>query len=293
MRSCLTTPAHGIPAASRPSRQPTSRAAVTGYVAARLALGRQRAGVVVVDGAEGDDPDAGGGRAPRGAPRPGGRPPRSSMPTKMCSPVRGSSTITSGSRRSIAAARSGSSTGSEYAQKPLDDRLAHRGAVLAAAARRGRSPAEDQHRIPGLLGGARETLQEEHGAGIAERVAERLREQQPDRLAAARAQAARGGVRPGVAELRRRGQDPLAQLGRELVRPVVGVGDRGARDAEVLGDGLQGHLARHGLPSISGSRGRTGACGRPDRATERVRKRESAAAEGEEEHGGTFLYRST
>ena len=46
---------------------------------------------------------------------------------------------------------------------------------------------------------------------------------------------------PGVAELVGLGQDPLAQLGRQLLRPVVGVGHRHRRDAERLRDGGQRH----------------------------------------------------
>jgi hypothetical protein len=61
-------------------------------------------------------------------------------------------------------------------------------------------------------------------------------EDEAERSGLAAAQRARHRIGPGVAELAGGDQHALAQRGAQLVGPVVGVGDRRARDAEVLGD---------------------------------------------------------
>ena len=61
-------------------------------------------------------------------------------------------------------------------------------------------------------------------------------EDEPERSGLAAAQRARHRIGAGVAEVARGAEHPLAQRGAELVGPVVGVGDRRARDAEMLGD---------------------------------------------------------
>ena len=124
--------------------------------------------------------------------------------------------------------------------EPVDHGLGDPVARLAAG-RRG----HEQQGGPGALTRAGEPAEEAGRARVGERVGERLGEQEPDHAAAPRAQPPCGGVRPRVAELARRGEDPLAQLGRELVGPVVGVRDRRARDVQRVGDRLQRHAAAH------------------------------------------------
>ena len=231
-----------------PAREPCGGDGVGG---GGLALGRQRAAVAVVGGAEGDDPDPAvpeRREVRRGQARAG-------AVVDADEGVLARARLVDHDERQAALDRGGEVgvvDGQRVGAEAGDDRLADGLLALAAAMGRARAAGEareQQQREPGLLGGAREALQEQHGARIVERVGERLREQQADRLAPAGAQAPGGGVGPGVAELGRRGQDPLAQLGRELVRAVVGVGDRGARDAEVLGDASGGSPCAPRAPS--------------------------------------------
>ena len=99
--------------------------------------------------------------------------------------------------------------------------LARRRYELQCDPRRGQAAEElDRRRV---LEGVHQRLAQHH--------AEHARPAAPER--------ARQRVRPRVAQLVGLGQDPLAQLGRELLRPVVGVGHRHRRDAQRLGDGGQ------------------------------------------------------
>ena len=71
---------------------------------------------------------------------------------------------------------------------------------------------------------------------IPERVVQRLGDDQPHRAGLAGTQRARHRVRTGVAERLRGRQHALAQLGRQLVGPVVGVRDGGPRDLQLSGE---------------------------------------------------------
>ena len=196
-RSSLTTSAHGIPAASSPSRQPASRAGGHRVGRGGLALGGQRAGVAVVGGAEGDDADpavAERREVLRGQAR-------ARAVVDADEGVRARARLVDDHERQAPLDRGrevrvvhGQRVGAEAAHDGLaDGRLA-----LAAVVRRAGRPAK-----PGRISIASpassvargEALQEQHGAGVAEGVGERLGEQQADRLAPAGAQAPGGGVR--------------------------------------------------------------------------------------------------
>jgi hypothetical protein len=101
----------------------------------------------------------------------------------------------------------------------------------------------DEQRDALVLHHPGDALQEQDGGRVGEGIAEVVGEQQAERVPAARAQAPGRRVRARVAEVAGPGEDPLAQLGRKLVGPVVGVGDRRARHAEGVGDRLQRHAA--------------------------------------------------
>ena len=94
-----------------------------------------------------------------------------------------------------------------------------------------------------LLQGAGEAVEQQDGGGVGERVGEPLVDQHADRADATAAQTARHRVGSGEPELRGAGEDPLPQRRRELVGPVVGVGHRGGRDAEVASECDEGQPA--------------------------------------------------
>ena len=124
----------------------------------------------------------------------------------------------------------------------VDRRVAH-GVALRLAVGQAR---HEHDREPVLVGRGREALQEEDGGGIVERACQAVVEHDADRGGAAAAQAARDRVGAGVAQLRRGLQHALAQRRRELIRPVVGVGDRARRHAERARDGDEPRLPRRG-----------------------------------------------
>ena len=82
------------------------------------------------------------------------------------------------------------------------------------------------------IGGPGEPLQEEPRGRVVERIGKAIVEHDPDRAHAPGPQAAGQRIRAGVAQFGGRAQDPLAQRRGELVRAVVGVGDRRRGDAE-------------------------------------------------------------
>ena len=102
----------------------------------------------------------------------------------------------------------------------------------------------EQQPEPVGLDRAGDAPQQQRGGGILERLRHTAREQEPDAVRAARAQAPRRRIGPCVAELGGRREDPLAQLRGELVGAVVCVRDRRAGDAERVGDRLQRDAAR-------------------------------------------------
>ena len=95
---------------------------------------------------------------------------------------------------------------------------------------------------PPLLGAGGHSVDEGLGGGVGQRERERVVEHEPDRPGLAARQRPRDGIRPGVAELLGDREHPIAQLGGELIGPVVRVrhghaghpdrlGDRGERDS--------------------------------------------------------------
>jgi hypothetical protein len=115
----------------------------------------------------------------------------------------------------------------------VDARGQHgRGPVRDAAVRPDR---HQQQPLPHLLARFGKSGNEIECGRIAERIVQRFGDHQADRTGPPGAQRAGDGVRAGVAELLRGGEDALAQFDRQLVRPVVGIGDRGARDLELGG----------------------------------------------------------
>ena len=107
-------------------------------------------------------------------------------------------------------------------------RAVHRGDVFPLGAGR-----DQQQPLAGVFAGEGQALEEAHGARVAEGVREVFGEQQSDRSRFAGAQRSGHRVRPGVPEPAGRLQDPLAQLRGELVRTVVGVGNRGSGNTEL------------------------------------------------------------
>ena len=211
---------------------------------------------------------------------------------RSCPAERGSSTITTGRRRSSAAATAGWPSGMQYRQNAPTTASRTATASVALAAHAG----QQEQLVALRLRRLGQALEEADGARVGERVGEPLGEHQPDRAAPAGAQPARGRVRPGVAELLGGLQHLPAQLGGELVRPVVGVGDRRARDAEGVGDRLQRHpLCHRDRSTGSGAsavgqrpqrrRRRRGAARRRRRARRR-RTGAPGSAERAVEHGG-------
>ena len=85
-----------------------------------------------------------------------------------------------------------------------------------------------------------QALQERHRGGIAKRVRQLLGEQQADGSGLAGAQRPRHRVRTGVAHPGGGFHHPGPQLRRQLVRAVVGVGDRGPGHPHLGGEGGQG-----------------------------------------------------
>ena len=75
--------------------------------------------------------------------------------------------------------------------------------------------------------------------GIAERIGQRFGDDQADRTGLAGAQRSRHRIGAGIAQPLGGGEDPLTQIGRQLIRAVVGIGDRGARDLELSGQRSQ------------------------------------------------------
>ena len=127
--------------------------------------------------------------------------------------------------------------------EPVDGRVADRRALRLAVGEAG-----DEHdREPLLVGPGREPLQEQHGRGVVEGAREAVVEHHADRGGDARAQAARDRVGPGVAQLRRGAQHALAQRGRQLIRPVVGVRHGARRDAQRTRDRHEPGLPRRWL----------------------------------------------
>ena len=124
----------------------------------------------------------------------------------------------------------------------------HRRVAYGVALRLAVGQARHEHdREAALVGRGREALQEEDGGRIVERARQAVVEDDADRGGTAAAQAAGDGVGAGVAQLRRGLQDPLPQRRRELVRPVVGIGDRAGRHAERARDGDEPRLPRRPL----------------------------------------------
>ena len=123
----------------------------------------------------------------------------------------------------------------------VHDGVAHAADLLLLAAHAG----EQQQLVAAGLGRLGQPLQEADGAGIGERVGQALGEHQADGPTEPRPQPPRGRVGPGVAEPLGGLEHLPPQLGGELVRPVVGVRDRRARDAQGVGDRLQRHPLCH------------------------------------------------
>ena len=99
---------------------------------------------------------------------------------------------------------------------------------------------DQQQALPDLLTRLGEAGDEVQGGGVAERVVERFGDHQADGAGAPGAQRPRHRIGARVAEPLGRRQHALAQVGGELVGPVVGVGDRGARHLEFGGQRRQG-----------------------------------------------------
>ena len=94
----------------------------------------------------------------------------------------------------------------------VDDDAVDRGA-------RQESAAGHEHQSETLLLGHRaQPGHHRRGGRVVERVGQRRVADEPDRARPAAAQPARERVRPGIAERLRAVEDPLAQLGRELIR---------------------------------------------------------------------------
>ena len=98
-------------------------------------------------------------------------------------------------------------------------------------------PRDERQAEPLLLAAGRDAVEELDRARVGERDRERVVEHEPDRAGLRRATACGRRVGPGVAEPLGRLHHAVAQLGGELVGPVVGVRDRHAGDADGLGDG--------------------------------------------------------
>ena len=109
------------------------------------------------------------------------------------------------------------------------------------------------------------------GVRVGERVGQVAGQEHPDRPGTSRPQRPPGGVRPGEPELRGDREDPPAQLGGELVGAVVGVGDRGRRDADRGRHRLEGD-PRHGR-TIERPGDRGAAAGPPGGRVQRRRLR--------------------
>jgi hypothetical protein len=89
---------------------------------------------------------------------------------------------------------------------------------------------EDQKRRVFLIADQGDALQERHRGRVSDRVGQAIGEHHADRAGAAGAQHARHRVRARVAKLPGDPQDLVAQRGRELIRPVEGIGCGGTGD---------------------------------------------------------------
>ena len=101
---------------------------------------------------------------------------------------------------------------------------------------------KQQQRRLGVLACCRDPAQQGDRGRVAERLAETLREHDPDRAGRAGSKGPSGRIRPRVSETRRNGEDLVPQFGRQLPRPVVRVRHGRARDTDGIGNRLQGRL---------------------------------------------------
>ena len=117
--------------------------------------------------------------------------------------------------------------------EPVHPRRQHRvGAVgdVAAGTRR-----DQEQPLAGLFARFSQARNEIESGRVTERVRQRLGDQQSGRAGPAGPQRAGDRVRARIAQPLGGGQHPLSQIGRQLVGPVVGIGDGGARDLELGG----------------------------------------------------------
>ncbi len=117
--------------------------------------------------------------------------------------------------------------------EPVDTRREHgRRTVVEGAVRTDR---HQQQALARLLAGLSEAGDEVQGGRIAERIVERFGDHESDRPGLPGAQRARDRIRSRVTELLCGGEHPIAKIGRQLIRPVVGVGDGGPRNLQFGG----------------------------------------------------------
>ena len=124
----------------------------------------------------------------------------------------------------------------------VDTRREHGGRpVTDASVRPHRDEQQALARVLARLGQAGDEVQRR---GIAERVVQRFGHHQTDRACLACPQRAGHRVGPRISEALGRREHPFAQIGRQLVGPVVGVGNRGPGDLQ---------LGRQGKPASPGA----------------------------------------
>ncbi len=128
--------------------------------------------------------------------------------------------------------------GGRVHDEPVDPGGQHRGRPVGDAAVR--TDRDQQQALADLLTRFGKPCNEIERRRIAEGVVQRLGDDQTHRAGLAGAQRPGHRIRARIAEPLGGGQHPLAQLGRQLVGPVVGVGDGGARNLELGGQRGQG-----------------------------------------------------
>jgi glycosidase len=131
--------------------------------------------------------------------------------------------------------------------EPVHSRLAYRHRA-ARLPRRARNQQKPEAR---LLRGLRDPFEEHHRHRVGERIGEPVRVQHSHNARPPTPQTPRHGVRSSIPELLGRLEDPGPELGRELVRTVVRVGDRRRRYPYLCRNLLDGRLAPES-PRISG-----------------------------------------